>query len=282
MIAAACADDGTTSGLNPPVEIKSDTCPNFMTGYCQGEALSKGVCIRWCRDKAQNNECKDALVKYCSDKKIGDDDACNCYRPQEVYDTYITTIVKDLPDAEASQIRSAISGPPSCFYPLCSQSNTAIKVKGLSCPSNQIQICLNQASVNNQGKLQGNVNTTSMINCMQRSENVYNPGSPTPSNGGSSVQPTTPPSTSQPTNGAVTQPAATPLPPSDPSATPANDQGTKLPPANKTKALYIVLSIVFFLLSIAAIVVSRSTISIIITIIGFILGAVFAVLAARS
>lgn len=125
---------------------------------------------------------------------------CACHSPPSVYQNYINAILDGLPDAQRKVVEPAISLPPPCNYPLCSIEGPGTPPrwnfkKGEECPDSAIQICLNDIDIINQGNITGNVNVSTVIDCLQQNIDTTNPTTPPP------VTTTPPPVTTTPPPG---------------------------------------------------------------------------------
>jgi cobalamin biosynthesis Mg chelatase CobN len=142
-------------------------------------------------------------------------------------------------------------GNPECSDLQCKFGGTTLQHKKFvagSCPPIQIQNCLNNASMNNQGKLQGAVSTDQANNCVQQNT-TQNVTQQTPSQ----VQ-------SQPSSQVQSQPSSQPSSPTtSPTSSQVQEQASSpteepAPQGKNNTMLYIIIGIVLLLVIIGVVV----------------------------
>uniref|UniRef100_A0A6C0DN65 Uncharacterized protein n=1 Tax=viral metagenome TaxID=1070528 RepID=A0A6C0DN65_9ZZZZ len=227
-------------------------CRIGMSYYCKGDNLNTAECKSYCK----NNDCDTNLEAYCSagtyedqKKKYNEQkEICSCFMPRTFYekkdDEFYSAMGpggKQLVDLlKASGV---YGGRPECSDLQCKFGGTTLQHKTFtagSCPNIQIQNCLNSASMNNKGNLQGAVSTDQANNCVQQSTTQNSP-SPLPQPSPSSPTPSSPTPQSSPT-------PSSPTPQSSPSPSPTS-------PSSDNTMLYLIIGGVILLILIILIVV---------------------------
>ncbi len=239
MFASCCAK-------TLPAEIDKSICGDYWTNpgvacvqgmnyYCVDDNLNTAECKAYCK----NNDCDTNLQAYCEagtyeeqKKKYNEQkEICSCFMPRSFYEKKDDEKYSAMGPAGEKLKKLLIANnvygdKPECSDLQCRVAGTTIQHKSfrgdaVDCRNLNIQNCINEASMNNRGNLQGSVSTEQANNCVQQS---------------------------------TTQPSSNPSePPSNPSGPPSNPSG---PPAPKDNTmLYIVIGGVVLLLILIIIIV---------------------------
>lgn len=145
-------------------EVKSDSCKQIVDNFCQGPNLEQDVCYRFCSDV--KNNCDKKLLDYC--KSIGDKaeniNICGCFRGGQFYENYF----KSLKSKGASS--AVIPELPECLYAKCASAPIKTndyykKIQSGSkiCPD--IQQCISEVHIDNQGTIIGDIKIISNNDC---------------------------------------------------------------------------------------------------------------------
>jgi hypothetical protein len=223
-----------------------NACKIGMDYYCKGDNLTTQECKSYCKI----NDCDTNLQAYCEagtyeeqKKKYNEQkEICSCFMPRTFYEKKDDEKYSAMGPAGQKLKQLLITNnvygdKPECSDLQCRVAGTTIQHKSfrgdaVDCRNLQIQNCINDASIKNQGNLKGSVSTDQANNCVQQSSS-----SPTPS-----------PTQSQPSSPTQSQSSSpTQSQPSSPTEEPA-------PPAKNNTMLYIIIGIVLLLVIIGVVV----------------------------
>ncbi len=218
-----CGDYWTNPGV---------ACVQGMNYYCRDDNLNTAECKAYCK----NNDCDTNLEAYCGagtyeeqKKKYNEQkEICSCFMPRSFYEKKDDEKYSAMGPAGEKLKKLLIANnvygdKPECSDLQCRVAGTTIQHKSfrgdaIDCRNLQIQNCINEASMNNRGNLQGSVSTDQANNCVQQS--------------------TTQPSSSQPS-----------------SSQPSSSQPSSSQPAKDNTMLYIIIAGVVLLILIILIVI---------------------------
>lgn len=215
LLFASCCAKTIPDSINPmycgEYYTNQNACAQGMRYYCEGENLNTPECKAYCK----NNDCDDNLEAYCGagtyedqKKKYNEQkEICSCFMPRTFYEKKDEDFYSQMGSGgkqlvDLLKASGVYGGRPECSDLQCKFGGTILQHKNFtagSCPNIQIQNCLNTASMNNKGNLQGAVSTEQANNCVQQSttQNVQqqSPTTPTPApkqTAQSSASPTAP------------------------------------------------------------------------------------------
>jgi hypothetical protein len=188
LLASCCAK-------TVPDGINTDICGDYWSkpevaciqpmknSYCIGNNLNTAECKAYCK----NNDCDTNLIDYCGagtyedqKKKYNEQkEICSCFMPRSFYEKKDDEKYSAMGPAGEKLKQLLIANnvygdKPECSDLQCRVAGTTIQHKtfrgdAVDCRNLQIQNCINDASVNNKGKLQGSVSTDQANNCVQQS-----------------------------------------------------------------------------------------------------------------
>ena len=189
-----------------PSEINNSICGEYWTNpeqacvqpmknyYCIGENLNTEECKAYCK----KNDCDTNLQAYCEagtyedqKKKYNEQkEICSCFMPRTFYEKKDDEKYSAMGPAGEKLKQLLITNnvygdKPECSDLQCRVAGTTIQHKSfrgdaVDCRNLQIQNCINDASIKNQGNLQGSVSTDQANNCVQQSSSPSAPPSSSP------------------------------------------------------------------------------------------------------
>jgi hypothetical protein len=199
LLASCCAK-------TVPDGINTDICGDYWSkpevacvqpmknSYCIGNNLNTAECKAYCK----NNDCDTNLIDYCGagtyedqKKKYNEQkEVCSCFMPRSFYEKKDDEKYSAMGPAGEKLKQLLIANnvygdKPECSDLQCRVAGTTIQHKtfrgdSVDCRNLQIQNCINDASVNNKGKLQGAISTDQANNCVQQSSSSSSTSPPPP------------------------------------------------------------------------------------------------------
>ena len=137
-------------------EIKADSCKQIVDNFCQGKNLEQDVCIRLCNNLEGN--CDKKLLDYCSSLGTGASQSqiCGCFMGRQYFENYF----KSLKSKGASS--AIIPEIPECLYAGCVSAPIQThkfytEIKGGVRPCPDIQQCISEVHIDNQGTIIGDI-----------------------------------------------------------------------------------------------------------------------------
>ncbi len=219
LIASCCSDTlpgGMSTDICEDYKKNPQFCIQAMKNhYCIGGNLTTQECKTYCK----NNDCDTNLQAYCragtyedQKKKYEEQpEVCSCFMDKMFYmkkddEKYSAMGIAGRQLKELLISANVYDQKPECTDLKCKFGGTTLKnstFRGAAndCQTIQIQNCINNAAVNNQGNLQGAINASQANNCVQQNRQSSSPPSnndDTPS--GPPSNPSGPPSSSNPSN----------------------------------------------------------------------------------
>ena len=210
ILRASCCDNTVPNGISASQVcgtsiMGSSVCGDYMNNFCQGDNLLTDQCFNYCT----TNNCNTNLNTYCQSKTVDTSSpnytrTCACYNTNKFYQDWRNTSFSFLPESQREFLISSLPPVrPQCSYPLCAaaQSILPFGTTSADCPANQVQLCLNNSSLNIEGKVTGSVNPNSFIQCSQKSGLLPSGDNPTTNPNGNN--PTTNPNGNNPNDNKI-------------------------------------------------------------------------------
>jgi hypothetical protein len=180
ILAADCCAGTLPGGVTNSVCSYWDAAKckdGHMAGWCKGENMLSDACYAWCRKP--ENDCSSSLNTYCQSAERNNlhpnyDKVCSCFYGNKYYqyqrDKMFQGVDKTLYDKLLGSL--GVKVRPECSDYKCMDSATIKPYQVGTCPSLQIQQCINSFNVNQQGSAQtGNEYTNQMVNdCVQQAQ----------------------------------------------------------------------------------------------------------------
>ena len=172
-------------------DSSSSTCKLKMDDFCIGDNLTKNSCKIYCKGK----DCDDRLSEFCGAGSYAEQkgkyeknpEICSCFMPRSFYEAKDTEYYSKMGAAgqklvDLLKASGVYGGNPECSDLQCKFGGTTLQhstFKQGSCPSINIQNCINEQATTNKGTLKaGTIDQSQANNCVQQSQTVNNTTQP--------------------------------------------------------------------------------------------------------
>jgi hypothetical protein len=135
----------------------------ILVNHCKGENLSDPACIEYCQGNI--TLCSGQLSDYCKSLDPADalkTDICACYMAGDFYDKYYGSLTSQV--NITGNINNQLTKIPQCSYAKCAASSlNPYILQKIPCPD--IQQCISNVNVNNDGTINGDITINSTNDC---------------------------------------------------------------------------------------------------------------------
>ena len=142
----------------------NNNCYTNLQTFCNDENLTSPSCIAFCESREIN--CDAQIQKYCNkltyEQKISPEynQLCGCFMGSDFYDKFFKSFNQQI------FIESGLPVLPQCYYPYCSSSEMkSYNVKTSQTPCPDVQNCIQNIDINNDGTIDGDININQSGNC---------------------------------------------------------------------------------------------------------------------